>query len=500
MAVLPKEPFPHLSFHISLLSLRTWPQVACHTPLYPVSQIQKDRLLLPIIHILNYPVLKRTLRSLTLGLLVSLCSGAASAQYIIHIAGNNYYDHGGDSAKALAASLRAPMSVAMNDTGALFIGDGGPLGYNNDASVRMVAKNGKIYTVAGARNVPDSTDNTGDGVTATRYKFQGIAGMCVDRNGDILVADGLSMVVRVNLKLGTVTRIAGKRGVPGATGNNGPAKNALLKAPWDVAVDNANNIYIAEIGSHTIRKILSNDTIITIAGIGTPGFSGDGGPAVAARLDQPRGICVDGSGNVYIADYTNNRVRMISAGTGRITTIAGSGLGYGGDGGLATMALLTQPAKVAIDLSNNLFIADVANQRIRKVAAGSGIITTYAGNGDIFTGPDVLGNNGPATAACIVPYGMCFDNCGNMYVGSSMFNVRAITLTKPAKRDSMLCGSKVVSTPLISTYSAEGAVVFPDPNNGHFTFQNINELWKLIQSGFSKQTSNRRYARIAITL
>lgn len=417
---------------------------------------------------IKYPVLKRNLRSLILALFVSFCGGAASAQYMIHIAGNNYYDHAGDSARALTASLRCPMSVAVDDTGALFIGDGGPLGYNNDACIRMVAKNGKIYRMAGAGNVPDSATNTGDWALAKRFKFQGVAGMCFDGFGNLIIADGISTVVTLLRDTDIVYRIAGKRGISSHTGDGGNAYDATLKAPYDVAVDNGGNIYIAEASGHTVRRIGWNDTIYTIAGTGAAGFSGDGGPAAAARLNEPRGLYVDNN-NLYIADYGNNRVRMVSLATGIITTVAGNGLGFGGDGGPATAALLTQPARVTKDAAGNLYIADVANQRIRKVS-GTGTITTYAGNGDIFTGPDNLGDGGPATAACIVPYGMAFDNCGNMYVGSSMFNVRAITLVKPAKKDSMLCGAKVVSTPFVNSYAQEGPSVFPDPNNGTFTF------------------------------
>ncbi|GAA4466233.1 hypothetical protein GCM10023093_20050 [Nemorincola caseinilytica] len=416
--------------------------------------------------------MKRTLRSLILGLLVSLCGGTAGAQYIIHIAGNNYYDHGGDGGKALNASLRCPMSVARDPFGNLYIGDGGPLGYNNDACIRKITPDGIITTIAGVRNVGDSASNTQDSIPGIRYKLQGCAGMCIDRDTNLVIADGVSMVLKLDLKTGYIKKIAGRRGVKGDTGTWN--WSMVLNSPYDVAVDRSGNLYIAEIGNHMVRRINYGGTraVTTIAGrANMPGFFGDGGPAINAKLDQPRGLYVDADYNVYIADYMNNRVRMVSGANGNISTVAGSGLGYGGDGGPAASALLTQPVRVTMDESKNLYISDVANQRIRKVAAGTGIITTYAGNGDIFTGPDVLGNGGPATAACIVPYGLAFDDCGNLYVGSSMFNVRAITVTKPKARDSMLCGAKVVSAPFVNTYSQEGPAVYPDPSNGRFTFR-----------------------------
>jgi sugar lactone lactonase YvrE len=170
-----------------------------------------------------------------------------------------------------------------------------------------------------------------------------------------------------------------------------------LYYPSGVAVDISGNIYIADNYNQRIREVTAATGIITtVAGNGTAGYSGDGGAATSAELYYPSGIAVDGSGNIYIADSTNNRIRKVTAATGVIATVAGNGTGgYSGDGGAATSAKLWGPSGVALDSSGNLYIADQASSRIRKMAAATGIITTVAGNG---TGA-YRGDHGPATSA-----------------------------------------------------------------------------------------------------
>lgn len=404
----------------------------------------------------------------------------AQAQYIVHVSGNNVSAHTGDSSLAVGASLRSPMAVTRDVKGRIYIGHGGPLGgFFNDACVRRIdGDSAEITTIAGWPNLPDSAHYTlGHGVPATKGRLQGVAGMCIDQFGDLLIADGKSMVKKVIMLADTVEveytmwTVAGAWGTTNSSGDGGPAINARLDEPYDVAVDNANNIYICEKGKHVIRKILaSNDTIYTFAGRYSQGYSGDGGPASQAKLNDPRGIHIKGN-TLYIADYGNNRIRAVNLSNNIITTVAGSGeMGFGGDGGPAASAKLTQPVRVTTDLAGNLYVADVGNQRIRKVDMSTGNISTYAGTGAIFSGPDVIGDNGPATAACIVPYGMVFDNCGNMFVGTSMFNVRAVVPIKPKK--GVLCGVKVVAIDETVTDATEGMLhIFPDPNNGRFTLQ-----------------------------
>ncbi len=225
-----------------------------------------------------------------------------------------------------------------------------------------------------------------------------------------------------------VYTIAGN-GTVGYSGDGGPATAAAVNQAKGVCQDAADNIYISDIGSHTIRKINAVTGVInTIAGNGSSGYSGDGGPAISATLNQPQGIACDAAGNVYVADQSNRRVRRIDAATGIIITVAGNGtIGFTGDGGQATAALIEPPINVYVDASNNLYILPWTgiNSTIRKVDAATGIITTIAG----IAGPvGFSGDGGPATNAQInSPYQMVIDNTGNLFfTDNGSFHIRKI--------------------------------------------------------------------------
>jgi len=165
---------------------------------------------------------------------------------------------------------------------------------------------------------------------------------------------------------GTISTVAGNN-IRGYSGDGGPATSASLNYPTSVAVDEAGNLYIADATNHNIRKVAANGTISTVAGNGTRGFSGDGGPAISASLFDPRGVTVDDAGNIYIADSGNNRIRKVDA-NGTIFTVAGDGTNdFSGDDGPATSASLNYPNNIAVDGAGNLYIADSGNNRIRKV-------------------------------------------------------------------------------------------------------------------------------------
>ena len=204
------------------------------------------------------------------------------------------------------------------------------------------------------------------------------------------------------------------QGYYGGIGDGGPARDALLNTPWHLAADTSGNVYVADSSNARIRKIDASGVITTIAGTGLHRYGGDGGPATSALLSGPRGVAVDASGNVYVADTYNARIRKIDA-SGVITTIAGVGVkGIGGDGGPATEALLNEPSGVAVDVSGNVYVADTYNARIRKIDA-SGVITTIAGTGK----EDDGGDGGAATEAPIgVVHGVAVDAQGNVYVAS----------------------------------------------------------------------------------
>ena len=198
----------------------------------------------------------------------------------------------------------------------------------------------------------------------------------------------------------------------GFSGDGGPATAARLNMSLGgVALDSAGNLYIADLLNERIRKVSPVGTISTYAGNGGYGFWGDGGPATAAQLSLPHGVALDSAGNLYIADSNNHRIRKVTPG-GTISTYAGTGTeGFSGDGGPATAAHLDRPDGVALDSAGNLYIADLGNSRIRKVTPG-GTISTYAGNG----GYGFWGDGGPATAAQLRPRGMALDPAGNLYI------------------------------------------------------------------------------------
>jgi sugar lactone lactonase YvrE len=219
-------------------------------------------------------------------------------------------------------------------------------------------------------------------------------------------------------------------GERGYAGDNGSAINAKLNQPTAVAIDKTGNLYIADNGNHRIRKVAADGTITTFAGTGERGFGGDGGLAVKALFNRPYGVQVDPQGNVLIADQGNNRIRKITA-DGRISTVAGNGTqDFSGDGGLATSASLSQPNDVTADKAGNLYIADSGNHRVRKVTP-DGRITTIAGTGQLrYNGESgYSGDGGRAIKARLnLPSEVIMDGMGNLYIGDfSNHTVRKIT-------------------------------------------------------------------------
>jgi sugar lactone lactonase YvrE len=230
----------------------------------------------------------------------------------------------------------------------------------------------KIVTIAGN----GTQGYSGDGGNATSAEFYGPCGVAFDSGGNLFIADTYNNRIREISTSGIITTIAGN-GTGGYSGDGGAATSAELHAPEGVAIDSYGNIFIADRGNSRIRKVIASTGIITtVAGNGTSGYSGDGGAATSAQLNYAMGVAVDSSGNIFIAEVYNNRIRKVAASTGIITTVAGDGNnGYSGDGGIATSARLAWPEGVAVDSSGNIYIADRNNCLIRKVST-SGIITT----------------------------------------------------------------------------------------------------------------------------
>ncbi|MEO6000685.1 MAG: hypothetical protein ABIN89_27805, partial [Chitinophagaceae bacterium] len=222
----------------------------------------------------------------------------------------------------------------------------------------VTAATGIISTIAGG-----GQGFSGDGGAATAAQFNHPTGLARDGNGNLYVADFLNSRIRkITAATGIISTIAGT-GTAGYSGNGGISTTATLNGPWDVVLDASENIYIAELYNHVIRKIAAGTGIIsTLAGTGIAGFSGDGGNATSAQLFNPYSLVFDGSGNFYIADTYNSRIRKVTAGTGIISTIAGTVTpGFSGDGGPAVAAQLNTPTGISLDRSGNLLVPEFSN-------------------------------------------------------------------------------------------------------------------------------------------
>jgi sugar lactone lactonase YvrE len=321
--------------------------------------------------------------------------------------------YSGDGGPATNAKLWNPSGVAVDGSGNLFIVDA--FNYR----IREVTTNGVITTVAGnGVGAGGAGSYSGDGGAATNAGMNEVVGVALDASGNLFVCDFNNNRIREVSTNGVITTVAGN-GIKGYSGDGGAATNASLNNPNDVAIDGSGNLFIADWGNQRIRKVNTNGTITLFAGNGANGYTGNGGPATNASLSYPVGVAADASGNLFIADAGNAVIRKVNT-NGIITTFAGNGTaGYSGDGGPATSAELNVGAGVAVDASGNLFIADVYNNRVRKVST-NGIITTVAGNGK----PGYAGDGGPATAARLwYPYGVGVDALGDLFIAEE-FNER----------------------------------------------------------------------------
>jgi uncharacterized protein (TIGR03437 family) len=325
-------------------------------------------------------------------------------------AGNYTSGFAGDGSAASSAQLASPFAVAIDKSGNVFVADQ----FNN--RIRKVTTGGTISTVAG-----NGTGGfTGDGSAATSAELFNPSGVAVDASGNLYISDTSNCVIRKVTASGTISTIAGTNNSStscGYAGDGAAATAAQIYKPSGIVLDAKGKIYFADTGNNIVRVIGTDGNINTFAGnFGAGvGFTGDGGPATSARLNNPQGLAIDSAGNLYIADGGNSRIRMVSAATGVISTVAGSSTagGFGGDGALATKARLNTPKGVAVDSVGNLYIADSFNSRIRLVSP-AGIITTVAGNGAVGAGGD---GQAATTASLYFPSGVSVDPLSsNIYV------------------------------------------------------------------------------------
>ena len=368
-----------------------------------------------------------------------------AAPKITTFAGTGDWGSSGDGGPAVVATLKRPGGVAVDTAGNVYIAD------SSNGRIRKVSSGGTITTVAG----DGEFSYAGDGGPALSADLNSPYAVAADAAGNLYIADQYNGMIRKVLPTGYITTIAGAY-TDGVTGDGVAAITARISQPQGVAVDSAGNVYFSDWGNHRVRKVSPDGIVHTVAGTGQAGYSGDGGLATSARLNNPTGVALDAAGNLFIADSANGSIRKVYP-DGYITTVVGNGhLGTGGDGGFAASAQLSYPAGIAVDPWGNLFIADYGSSRIREVYA-SGIVTTVTGTGVA----GYSGDGGPATKAQVYfPSGVAVDSAGNVYIADAPNNririIRSPIVAPLAIATVSPLSQGMVKVPYSQTLSATG--------------------------------------------
>jgi trimeric autotransporter adhesin len=384
---------------------------------------------------------------LVCALLMITVSAHAQTYFITTVAGNGATSpFGPDNIQATTSHLNSPCGVATDDLGDFYIAD------KTNQRIRKVSKTGIITTVAGN----GTPGYTGDGFAATAATLNSPTGVAKDKYGNIYIADNNNTVIRKVSAAGIITTLAGP-GTATVLGDGGPATAAYLSSPVDVAVDTFGNVFIADQGNARIREVYATSgTITTVAGTTSAGYNMDGIAATLAQLNIPSAVCVDVYGNIFIADENNYRIREVTATTGMISTVAGTGVGgYSGNGDLAASALISYSYGVAVDRSGNLFIS--TNDEIRKIDGTTGIISLYAG----IYGISAFGGDGGLadTSKLNTAQGLAVDTTGNLYIADESNNrIRKVY---------------ALNTTAVQQLASQNSSItlYPDPNSGTFTIK-----------------------------
>jgi hypothetical protein len=394
-------------------------------------------------------------------------SVAVHAQQVVTVGGTGTAGYNSDGISAKNAHLNNPRSVVVDTNGNIYVSD------QQNHRVRRISNTGTITTVAGT----GTAGYNGDAQSATSAQLNNPAGLALDASGNLYIADAGNHRIR-KITSGTITTIAGT-GTGGYNGDNITAPAAQLQNPYGVFVDNSSYVYIADMGNHRVRVInAGTGNIVTIAGTGTSGYNGDNMTATSAQLFNPYSVTVDASGDLYIADYGNYRVRKVSSGT--ITTVAGTGsFGYGGDYGPATSATVA-PVGLAAN-ANVVYIADGLNNRIRKIVSGT--IIPVVGNG--ITGYDGEGQM-PWQASLNFPSGVAVGPTGNLYI-ADIGNNRVRMVTNTWYKDNDIDGFGSLNT-LVNGFMSPGAAYVNNSMDCNDSSKNDASWVDVGQPGFSKGT------------
>jgi streptogramin lyase len=379
-------------------------------------------------------------------LLLSLFAASvfsATSQVIITVAGNSTVDYG-DGSEATYAKVTNPWALAVDDAGNVYFSE------PDNSVIRRIGTDGIITRVAGN----GTHGYSGDGGDATAAQLNTPCGITLDHSGNLYIADSKNNVIRKVDAAGKITTVAGT-GTPGDNGGGMLATAAWLQNPFDVAMDGAGNLYIADAFNYSIKKVNTAGIISIVIGgfsstlVGGPyGYTGELWFPSNARLS---GIALDAAGNLYIADFWDNIIRKVNP-AGGMTTIAGSSVnsGFSGDGGPAHSALLYGPKRITVDHAGNVVFSDMNNGRIRKIGI-DGKMSTIAGGGS-----GALGDGVAATSASLnSPVGIAYDNAGNLYIADKgNQRIRKVLPWQVAVTRSSL---------------AKGMMLSPNPSNGAFT-------------------------------
>lgn len=349
----------------------------------------------------------RLMKYLCFLLLAIMIGGGVAGQGIITtIAGNGISQYIGDGSPATNFSLGGPAGICLDKANNLYIAN------LYTARVSKLAHD----TLSTIVDTSGNSGYTGNGGMADSATVANPIGVCIDTSGNLYITDVYYDVVRkVNVE-GIISTICGS-GLGSFAGDGGPATAAHIETPHGACTDRKGNLYVADYGNHRIRKMsLSTGIINTCAGTGLSGYSGDNASAINAQLSFPSSVCTDIAGNLYFSEHGNHCIRKVDANTGIITTVAGNGSqDYTGDGGLAINAALNQPNGVFVDKNGYIYISDFGNNVIRAVTP-QGIISTVAGSGEYGS----FGNYGDGgladTAKFQGPTAVCVDNAGYIYI------------------------------------------------------------------------------------